>query len=63
VREPSSLHVRMCWNGKVDDNRVYVHLKEETDDLYKFIEVIEDFIHNIKYKPLCYTPAPASSVR
>lgn len=32
--------------GKVDDNRVYVHLKEETDDLYKFIEVIEDFIES-----------------
>jgi len=30
--------------GKVDDNRVYLHLKEETIDLYKFIEVIEDFI-------------------
>ena len=32
--------------GKVDDNRVYVHLKEETDDLYKFIEVIDDFIES-----------------
>jgi len=30
--------------GKVDDNRVYLHLKEETIDLYKFIEVIDDFI-------------------
>ncbi|MBW6517198.1 MAG: DUF86 domain-containing protein [ANME-2 cluster archaeon] len=32
--------------GKVDDNRVYVHLKEETDDLYRFIEVIEEFIES-----------------
>ena len=32
--------------GKVDDNRVYLHLKEETIDLYKFIEVIEDFIES-----------------
>ena len=32
--------------GKVDDNRVYAHLKEETDDLYKFIEVIENFIES-----------------
>lgn len=32
--------------GKVDDNRVYSHLKEETIDLYKFIEVIDDFIES-----------------
>lgn len=32
--------------GKVDDNRVYFHLKEETIDLYKFIEVIDDFIES-----------------
>jgi uncharacterized protein YutE (UPF0331/DUF86 family) len=32
--------------GKVDDNRVYLHLKEETIDLYKFIEVIENFIES-----------------
>lgn len=32
--------------GKVDDNRVYLHLKEETIDLYKFIEVIDGFIES-----------------
>ena len=32
--------------GKVDDNRVYLHLKEETIDLYKFIEAIDDFIES-----------------
>lgn len=32
--------------GKVDDNRVYLHLKEETIDMYKFIEAIDDFIES-----------------